>query len=683
MTKLVMMRLGSRVFGTAEGSLVALCTLAAFISVPTAILLWRTKLSRKKEGAGCSAILELRRSCCNDGENSHLFSGLCCMFGYWIGAFPHKKVVRLRTARTGDAEIYRALLLPHQQQLGQRFSIVIEEDPELDTELRIEVLEYAKERKWWQSFLPSFTNGTRADKAHSGGTSTRQQESSSGCSLLLCRIKLPEVRVSRDIPRCVFPVLASYLSGHGIFSTYAEEVFPHLPLMEEMINANRDELPQKAQRDIKLSVSPYAFFTSALSYIGLSNISNKTLYCSTGNNHCSQRSSPTGSSEGDIASASQWRVERRDGVVMDILGDAIDVNATLFSTSLLVGRYNITPGGVCGAIAGKISPFSKVEDGAMHAAVDEALFNAMFSMPHTHCSNSSVKELEKNPLGVWRACRQSLLTTAKKYVLDVISSGGDPLICFSRVVDEVVSQAVLVHHNASLLEFVEVLYKRFQLLYIPHSPRLRGVIEQWKHEQCGLSDGDLPSESSQCEFNFDGPPEEDLSDIKEELPHISEFIIQNRIKLCSSVLTVSGSNQLEEVFGVPATVFPFLSCARESIAFITQVYDCFVATYGQLTLEKFTQFTSEVFKLDYIDASRQAARTFRALNKSRTGTVSFEELCHWIARKLSDDPLNRPDARLLAITTSLGLPLALVLEWRHQWLPAQCNLMSFIECVEG
>lgn len=38
--------------------------------------------------------------------------------------------------------------------------------------------------------------------------------------------------------------------------------------------------------------------------------------------------------------------------------------------------------------------------------------------------------------------------------------------------------------------------------------------------------------------------------------------MNNRNSLLSATLTAQGANKLEGVFGVPATVFPFVLCAR-------------------------------------------------------------------------------------------------------------------------
>ncbi|RNF10821.1 hypothetical protein TraAM80_01365 [Trypanosoma rangeli] len=178
--------------------------------------------------------------------------------------------------------------------------------------------------------------------------------------------------------------------------------------------------------------------------------------------------------------------------------------------------------------------------------------------------------------------------------------------------------------------------------------------------------------------------EDDINDVMRELQYTREYILEHRLTFYNAMLTTQGSNQLEEVFGVPATVFPFLPCARESVAFVTHAYDCIVAEYGPLDFHNFTKYAHDVFVRDRPEIVRHAPRIFRMLNKTRSGIISFEELCCWMARKLSSGSRLRPDSHLLAIAMSLRLPLALVLNKRHQWSRMECALASLSDAnVEG
>ncbi|CAJ1005764.1 hypothetical protein Q4I28_001081 [Leishmania naiffi] len=161
-----------------------------------------------------------------------------------------------------------------------------------------------------------------------------------------------------------------------------------------------------------------------------------------------------------------------------------------------------------------------------------------------------------------------------------------------------------------------------------------------------------------------------------ELDYLKEFLVDNRNVLSSAMLTTAGSNSLEAVFGVPATVFPFLLCARESVPFIASIFESLSYHYGPLTYDSFSKYTYDVYHRDRLDVLRHTPRMFRMVNKSRRGCITYEELCRWMARKLSCGNNVQPNRHLVATSMSLRLPLALVAESRDEWDAYRCVLKS-------
>ncbi|KAG5485933.1 hypothetical protein CUR178_07527 [Leishmania enriettii] len=167
-----------------------------------------------------------------------------------------------------------------------------------------------------------------------------------------------------------------------------------------------------------------------------------------------------------------------------------------------------------------------------------------------------------------------------------------------------------------------------------------------------------------------------------ELDHLKEFLVDNRNVLSSAMLTTAGSNSLEAVFGVPATVFPFLLCARESVPFVASIFESLSYHYGSLTYDNFSKYTYDVYHCDRPEVLRHTPRMFRMVNKSRRGCITYEELCRWMARKLSCGNNIQPNGHLVATSMSLRLPLALVAESRNEWDAYRCVLKSLSDCDE-
>ncbi|KAG5511211.1 hypothetical protein JKF63_07153 [Porcisia hertigi] len=161
-----------------------------------------------------------------------------------------------------------------------------------------------------------------------------------------------------------------------------------------------------------------------------------------------------------------------------------------------------------------------------------------------------------------------------------------------------------------------------------------------------------------------------------ELDYLKEFFVDNRNVLSSAMLTTAGSNSLEAVFGVPATVFPFLLCARESVPFVASIFESLSHHYGALTYDNFSKYVYDVYHRDRPDVLRYTPRMFRMVNKSRRGCITYEELCRWMARKLSCGNNVQPNGHLVATSMSLRLPLALVAESRDEWDAYRCVLKS-------
>ncbi|AAZ12611.1 uncharacterized protein TEOVI_000428900 [Trypanosoma equiperdum] len=571
-----------------------------------------------------------------------------------------EKVVAIRTAKSPDAEIYRLLLLEHQKQLGITFSVAIEEVPELSGELQIVVGPLEDYRRQTSNCSPFSTTAVTERERRVGGSEQLAKVE----QLLVCRIKLPERRFCCNIPPFVMRVLAAQANNSLVFSTHAAEVLYCMPRIEEetreyqnkhLLNTQGEQKQKKYKRSGLTSSSPS--LTLGKGAVVLGGSSRPTSNSTFGSLQDTLQSTP---SCGSITIQSQLRVQGHETAVMQNLGENIDVNAVLFSTSLLVCGDSTSSGKVGPAFCCSVPNRVQEKDEPTHTAVREALLNTLFLVSPKGLNRGPLEKLRQNPLAVWRASRQSVLTTAMLYVIDVASANGDPMVCYSRVVDEVVAQAVLLHHDGMVLDFIGALSERFGKQYTPHCTVFQQAVESRREDH---------SRSGNVSFQVDSPnPCENLQNILEELPYICEFILEHRNDFSNAVLTPGGSNLLEEVFGVPATVFPFLPCARESIAFITQSFNCIVETYGSLSSEGFCEFRSDVLNESKADVMASSQRCFRELNNSRSGIISFEELCHWMARKLSsDNTLSNPDARLLSIAMSLGLPMALLLGTRQEW----------------
>lgn len=303
------------------------------------------------------------------------------------------------------------------------------------------------------------------------------------------------------------------------------------------------------------------------------------------------------------------------------------------------------------------------------------------------------------PLEVWMCTRYSERCGAEVYMLDVAAAKGDMYIPTTRVIDEVVSHAIFVHHNCSLKEFVEDLLDHFDLQYIPKTSwgvrtlsrtflQVRESLMQKRREDATQAfrnsiaasekplGGNLKTKNafentwdadiSDVAVEYFGREHEEI-DINKELEHLKLFLLHHRHLLSSAMFTPVGANKLESLFGVPSTVFPFLLCQRESISLVHSIFKSLTSSYGGLTFKHFHHFMSDVFKHDRPEVVRHAARIFRTLNRSRTGCISYEELCSWLARKLSCDSQQQPDVQLLAVLMSLRLPMALLVDRKTCW----------------
>ena len=197
----------------------------------------------------------------------------------------------------------------------------------------------------------------------------------------------------------------------------------------------------------------------------------------------------------------------------------------------------------------------------------------------------------------------------------------------------------------------------------------------------GIGSGDI----NMVPHVYDAVMEREVYDermLLRELDHLKDFLIENRNVLSSAMLTATGSNALEAVFGVPATVFPFLLCARESVPLVSSIFESLSYHYGALTYDNFSKMTYDAYHVDRPDRLRHTPRLFRMVNKSRRGCVTYEELCGWLARKLSCGNNIQPNAHLLAAIMSLRLPLALVAESREEWDQQRCALKSLSDAED-
>lgn len=706
-------------------------------------------------------------------------------------------------------ELYYSLLLPLQEELGDSFIIIKNEMKQLINVVFVEL--YTSDFYERQTSNIISTNFERTVKTFFTKlgllTSVKKVFKTvdtfpfwglySTEGLVLCCIPLPDQRVSRNIPFAVFCIIAACVNNRRLFFSYAEELLFYLPHIKaqncrhctglhnnnnnssnyyynnysNFNNNNGDEdgnndnniyLKYRSKRNCKSCCFFQYLLQKGASATGfclkMSTIP-QTLSC-TDNRVNEENSFLSNNKEEEEGKEEVFFPEGRsfllskdvkDDVIGALLGDAIDINSTLFSCSLvaefgdeltsIVKRTNTT----CSA----------GEDKQIREAICDALFHAVFRTPFgsadsidtINTATAALDVLRTHPFEVWCAARRSLRATAELYVLDVVLAKGDRMIRHACVVDEVVAQAVLIHHGGSLVEFVDALFDQFRLLYLPLAPALRRGVDRrmrkvqkrqrQNFQQEKKSDGDTwtvnekkfiysssslvyaaesnclqgkglngengfnqsnclekdereggvekengdneDNEGKSDDDDDEEEEEEDINDVLCELPYVRDFILQHRLTLYNAVLTTVGSNKLEEVFGVPATVFPFLPCARESVAFVTQAYDCIVSQYGPLTFCNFAHYVCDVFAQDAPEIVRHTPRIFRMLNKTRSGVISFEELCSWMARKLSSGSLLRPDAHLLATAMCLRLPLALLLDRRQQWLRMECALESLDE----
>jgi hypothetical protein len=197
----------------------------------------------------------------------------------------------------------------------------------------------------------------------------------------------------------------------------------------------------------------------------------------------------------------------------------------------------------------------------------------------------------------------------------------------------------------------------------------------------GIGSGDI----NMAPHIYDAVMEREVYDermLLRELDHLKDFLIEHRNVLSSAMLTTAGSNALEAVFGVPATVFPFLLCARESVPLVSSIFESLSYHYGALTYDNFSKMTYDAYHVDRPDVLRHTPRLFRMVNKSRRGCITYEELCGWVARKLSCGNNIQPNAHLLAVIMSLRLPLALVAESRESWDKQRCALKSLSDAED-
>lgn len=197
----------------------------------------------------------------------------------------------------------------------------------------------------------------------------------------------------------------------------------------------------------------------------------------------------------------------------------------------------------------------------------------------------------------------------------------------------------------------------------------------------GIGSGDI----NMAPHIYDAVMEREVYDermLLRELDHLKDFLIENRNVLSSAMLTTTGSNALEAVFGVPATVFPFLLCARESVPLVSSIFESLSYHYGALTYDNFSKMTYDAYHVDRPDVLRHTPRLFRMVNKSRRGCITYEELCGWLARKLSCGNNIQPNAHLLAAIMSLRLPLALVAESREDWDHQRCSLKALSDAED-
>ena len=248
----------------------------------------------------------------------------------------------------------------------------------------------------------------------------------------------------------------------------------------------------------------------------------------------------------------------------------------------------------------------------------EAVFSSFMHIPTALCTMDAAPM----PRGICKG-KLSSRSLAELYLADVLAAKDDSLICASRVVDDVLKLAVKHHESVEL--FSDVLKAAFSV------------------DSGGKS--------------------------------IVESLLANRILFMSASLTATGSNKLEMVFGVPALWFTFLQCSSDSIHFVKELYEAVLEKYGW-DYHNFARLVNDTFGHDRPEIVRHSPRIFRALNKSRSGKISLDELCAWLARKLSTRSSKFPDQHLLSTLMSLRLPFVLFLDKKDVWPRMECSLKS-------
>jgi hypothetical protein len=272
-----------------------------------------------------------------------------------------------------------------------------------------------------------------------------------------------------------------------------------------------------------------------------------------------------------------------------------------------------------------------VDIAAIVEEVHEAAFSSIMRVP-TSLSLSD-DQRHRIPPFVYAATSQSALTAAKLYLYDVVSANQEPLISSSTVAFKVCEQAA------------ECRGGNFHALREDIRAHFSSV--------------------DACEAN--------------SVEALARLLIENRMLFASFTLTTRGANMLEMIFGVPATHFSFLHCSSDSMVFVQQLYDAATGAFGKWTFENFAAFVHDVFSFDRPEIVRHVARIFRTLNRSRTGEISFEEFCGWIARKVSTRTLRHPDQHLVVTVMSLRLPFVFFMDKKALWPKLECAVRSLSE----
>lgn len=262
---------------------------------------------------------------------------------------------------------------------------------------------------------------------------------------------------------------------------------------------------------------------------------------------------------------------------------------------------------------------------SMRQLVHDASFSSLMRAPLN--VSSSFSDCDQIPGGVYWL--NSPRVVAECFLYDVAHAKHDPLPTRSLVVDEVCSKG-FEHHGCDWDSFLDSIYNHFAV---------------------------------------------ETSSIT-SLEELRKVLLESKNTFSSAVLTPAGANKLELVFGVPATQFPFLNCAVESYVFVHQLYTASIEAFGRWTYENFVAFIHAVFGHDRPEVVRHVPRIFRTLNRSRNGEISFDELCGWIARKLSTRTARHPEQQLVATVMSLRLPYVLFADKRHLWPKLECVLRS-------